>query len=705
MGRTIPVGIDLGTTFSAVSFLDDSGTTTMLRNAEGDLLTPSVVLFGEHELAVGKDARNVAALNPELVAEWVKRDMGAPYYSRPIHGQYLPPEVIEACILRKIRGDIHRALGSDVAAVITVPAYFDEPRRKATADAGEMAGLRVLDIVNEPTAAALAFGEALGYLDARGATKPDMTILVYDLGGGTFDVTLLRLTPGRVETLATDGDVQLGGHDWDLRLVDYAAAAFQQAHGIDPRHDARAMNRLLAAAIDTKHALSARNRALLPLEYQGKTLELEITRERFAELSADLLERTAYTTRQLLADAKVGPGDVSRVLLVGGSTRMPMVAEMLRALLGQEPERTVNPDEAVARGAALYAGYLLAKAGVAPAAAFEVRDVNSHSLGVEGIDPDTMRRVNVVLIPRNTALPAMRTERFTTKSDNQTSIAVQVLEGESSLPGECTAIGRTVIRDLQAGLPKGWPVEVTFEYGTNGRLSVRAVVAGTDHAASLELERAVGLSGAGVARWQHAIEQSAGFDQFRRTAAEVAALGAMAGGTAAASVLPLSQTTGAPPISAAPASAPGAAGPLAGNMGFVPVGGDQPAAPPIYHAPAAVESPRFAPGATGGGSIVATAEPAGVQLAADAPPEGSFLAAPRPLLAPTDTAPAASTTGGNRAGRGPVARSAAARAAAARRPGSWGVLVVGYVTSAAAGLALGYLVLHLLRPWAFPLPW
>jgi molecular chaperone DnaK len=249
MADTKAVGIDLGTTNSAVAWLDESGRTAMLRNTEGDLLTPSVVFFDETEIVVGKEAVRAATVHPDRVAQWVKRDMGSPVYSRPIRGEYLPPEVIQSCILRKLRADIVANVGSAAKAVITVPAYFDEPRRKATADAGEMAGLSLLDIVNEPTAAALAFGEVLGYLSPAGKVLQQMTVLVYDLGGGTFDVTLLRLASADIKTLATDGDVQLGGHDWDERLVRYAADCFQKAHGMDPRQDPATLNRLYQTAM------------------------------------------------------------------------------------------------------------------------------------------------------------------------------------------------------------------------------------------------------------------------------------------------------------------------------------------------------------------------------------------------------------------------------------------------------------------------
>ena len=411
-------------------------------------------------------------------------------------------------------------------AVITVPAYFDEMRRKATADAGEMAGLRVLDIVNEPTAAALAFGEALGYLSpghppAGRDARQELNVLVYDLGGGTFDVTLLRLAAGKVQTLATDGDVQLGGHDWDQQLVDYAADCFQKTHQIDPRQDPATLNRLYLDAMEAKHTLSARGRAVVQINYQGRFAEIVVSREQFEEMTANLLERTSYTTRQLLGVAGLEWKDLQRVLLVGGSTRMPMVARMLQGLSGIQPDRSVNPDEAVARGAALYAGHLLAARSGPAGSTFQVTNVNAHSLGVEGIDTETLRRKNVVLIPRNTPLPARHTERFATKSEGQRSIAIKVLEGEGSQPDDCIAIGRTVVRDLPLGLPKGWPVEVTFEYGANGRLAVEALVPGTHHQARLELVRETGLSNEGLTRWKQPVSEAGGFRAFESAAEDV----------------------------------------------------------------------------------------------------------------------------------------------------------------------------------------
>jgi molecular chaperone DnaK len=527
MALETPIGIDLGTTNSAMARIDYRvdihGQSAMIVNAEGEIITPSIVFFSDSEVVVGKNARTAVTSHPDMVAQWVKRDMGSPFYSHPIRGQYLPPEVIQACILRKLNADIVRAAGSDIRTVITVPAYFDEMRRKATADAGDMAGLRVLDIVNEPTAAALAFGEALGYLSPQGAPRDEINVLVYDLGGGTFDVTLLHLAPGKIQTLATDGDMLLGGHDWDQRIVDLAAEHFIKLYQGDPRQDPASLNRLYQDAMEAKHTLTARSRTSLNINFAGHSAELALTREQFEELTADLLERTSYTCRQLLGTAGLSWDQVDRVLLVGGSTRMPMVGKMLLELTGRTADRTVNPDEAVARGAAIYAGYLLARQSSVEKTPFQVTNVNAHSLGVEGIDADTLRKKNVVLIPRNSPLPARHSEKFSTKSAGQRSIVIKVLEGESPSPGECIAIGRTVVRELPAGLPQGWPVEITFEYAINGRLAVHASVPGTKQLARLELVREAGLSGSGLNRWKVAVESGGDFRSFESAAQDVLA--------------------------------------------------------------------------------------------------------------------------------------------------------------------------------------
>jgi len=514
MAKTLAVGIDLGTTYSAVAYLDDKDRTQIVRNTEGDLLTPSAVLFENTEVIVGKEAKKASAVRSESVAQFVKRDMGKKSFSHTIHGEMLHPEVIQACILKKLKDDAIASLGKNFEVVITVPAYFDEPRRKATADAGEMAGLAVLDIVNEPTAAALSFGETLGYLTAEGEPREPMKVLVYDLGGGTFDVTILDLRPGDLRTLATDGDVQLGGYDWDMRLVNFAAEEFKKQYRLDPRESPAALAGLQAAAEEAKHTLTARPKTTLMVRHGGHSLELTITREQFEELTEDLLERTAYTTRQVLAATGLTWPQINRVLLVGGSTRMPMVPRMIEQLSGQKPDHTVHPDEAVARGAAIFAGYLLRRRDPNAKPTFKVVDVNAHSLGIEGIDQRTMRKENIVLIKRNSSLPAKVTEKFVTKTEDQISIVISVLEGESKVPSQCSMIGRAVLRHLPEHLPKGWPVEVTYEYLTNGRLDVHAKIPGTSRQIELELQREQSLTSERIGKWKKVVEEAKGFDAF-----------------------------------------------------------------------------------------------------------------------------------------------------------------------------------------------
>ena len=475
----------------------------MVRNAEGEVLTPSVVLLEAEEVVVGKFAKRAVATHPDRVAECVKRDMGQALYSRPVAGRQMPPEVLQAFILKKLRHDAGPALGS-AGVVITVPAYFDEPRRKATADAAEMAGLDVLDIVNEPTAAALAFGEQLGYLTRRGEFREPINVLVYDLGGGTFDVTVITLSPGEFRTLATDGDVELGGRDFDERLATHVANEFRQRSGFDLRPDQAAWNNLMAQIEQAKHTLSSRERAVIRIDHGGKSAEIPVGREQFQQLTEDLLERSAFTTRQVMSAAGLSFDDIGRVLLVGGSTRMPMVAGMLKHLSGITPDLSLNPDEAVARGAAIYAGYLLSQQNDVgtPPATFKVTDVNSHSLGVQGIDQTTKLKENVIIIRRNTALPATATERFATQTDGQRSIVVQVLEGESTQAHLCSPIGRSVLRNLPPGLLQGTPVDITFQYGTNGRLSVRAVIPGVNQKLVIDLQRERGLDAQRLHRWK-----------------------------------------------------------------------------------------------------------------------------------------------------------------------------------------------------------
>jgi molecular chaperone DnaK len=475
------VGIDLGTTYSVVAYIDDAGRPATIVNANGELLTPSVVLFDDGGPVVGAEAVKAAPLEPHRVAECAKRDMGKPEYRKTINGQKYRPEVISSLILKKLRNDAERKLGPIKKVVVTVPAYFDEPRRQATASAAKMAGLDVLDLMNEPTAAAIAFGHQEGLLTKTGAPAGDkpLQVLVYDLGGGTFDVTIVKIEPSDFRVVATDGDVTLGGKDWDEKLVAIIADKFKAQHGSDPRQSPESMQELQQAAEQAKKALSERQKAVAYVNHAGKRAKIEVSREEFEKATAALLGRTRTTTEIVVLQAGLTWKDIDRVLLVGGSTRMPQVEKMLRELTGKTPDRSLSPDEAVAHGAALYADLLLKQRGLGGSGAdFDVTNVNSHSLGIVAIEKDSKRKINRILIPKNTPLPCSVRSRFKTFKDNQRTIGVRVLEGESELPEACTQVGECIIRDLPPNLPAGWPIEVVYKYTEDGLLKVKAELVG-----------------------------------------------------------------------------------------------------------------------------------------------------------------------------------------------------------------------------------
>ncbi|MGQ9574128.1 MAG: Hsp70 family protein [Thermoguttaceae bacterium] len=482
------IGIDLGTTYSALACLEPSGQPVMLVNAEGDRSTPSMVLFDGEDVIVGKEALKAFTVEPWRVAECSKRDMGQRVYHKVLDGKQYPPEVIAAFILNKLRVDAVAQIGPFEKVVITVPAYFDEVRRKATQDAGYMAGFDVMDIINEPTAAAVAFGFHRGYVEGNQPAARPQRVVVYDLGGGTFDVTVMEIRGTDYRTLATDGDVQLGGYDWDQRLMDIVAEKFIRKYSVDPREDPRTAGRLWQDCEDAKRTLSARLKAAVPCEYQGHRELVEVTRLEFEEATQDLLDRTRFTVTQTIKAAGLAWNQVDRILLTGGSTRMPMVRNMILQLAGKQPDTSVAADEAVAYGAALRAGLLLARTQGKPPA-FRIRNVNSHSLGVVGIDPKTRRKRSGILIPRNTPIPATARRTFRTHKANQKSILVEIVEGENPSPDECTLIGRCTIRKLPPNLPKRSPVHVAFHYKPNGRLKVRVSVPRTESRLETEFTR------------------------------------------------------------------------------------------------------------------------------------------------------------------------------------------------------------------------
>jgi molecular chaperone DnaK len=502
------VGIDLGTTYSAIATLDDRGRAETLPNHDGDMLTPSAVLIGDGEVVVGQAALDVGLDQPDRVATLMKRRMGHPGYGRPVAGRDFRPETLSAVILRKLVQDAELRIGPVEKAVITVPAYFDDTRRKATKDAGRIAGIDVLDILDEPSAAALAYS----FQPPPGVTGPapgERTVLVYDLGGGTFDVTLVRLSKNRFQTLAVEGDVRLGGKDWDDRVVDHVAKQFLQKYGSDPRTDPVALAALQSAAERAKRTLSKLQQTTLTCNHAGKVLSLPLTRAEFETITRDLLTRTRLTVQQVLKQAGVGWEAVDRVLLVGGSTHMPMTGQMLRDLSGRPPDDALAVSEVVARGAALHAGIRAARdaetAGLLADRARELLgdvveiNVNSHSLGVEVRNLEDAL-VNDILIPKNTQLPSAASRVYRTVAENQQKVRVKVLQGEAHQADACIAIGECWIDELPANLPKASPIQVRCGCGSDGLVEVMALEMTSGKMARAQIHRTSGLSDAEVAQ-------------------------------------------------------------------------------------------------------------------------------------------------------------------------------------------------------------
>jgi molecular chaperone DnaK len=505
------VGIDLGTTFSAIASLDDRGQPVTLPNRDGDMLTPSAVLILDDGTAVvGQAALDVALEQPDRVATLIKRRMGHPSFGKPVTGRDFRPETLSAIILRKLVQDAELRIGPVRRAVITVPAYFDDTRRKATKDAGRIAGLDVLDILDEPTAAALAYSFQQNRTTAQPIALPQdqRTVLVYDLGGGTFDVTLVRLSQQHFQTLAIEGDVRLGGKDWDDRIVDHVAGLFQKQTGIDPRSDPQALVNLGSAAERAKRTLSKLPQTTITCMHAGQVLTVPLTRPEFESLTRDLLIRTRLTTQQLLRQAGLTWEQVDRVLLVGGSTHMPMTRQMLHELVGKEPDHTLAVSEVVARGAALHAGIVTAQdLGENMLMEEDARDVlahvveinvNAHSLGIE-VKRD-QERINDILIPKNTQLPTAASRVYCTVVENQQRVRVKVLQGEATQADACINIGECWIEGLPPNLPKSSPVQVRCGVGSNGLIDVMALDMTSGKMARTEIHRSSGLSDGEIAR-------------------------------------------------------------------------------------------------------------------------------------------------------------------------------------------------------------
>jgi len=504
------VGIDLGTTNSVVAVLE-AGEPVVIPNSEGSRTTPSVVAFSKAgEVLVGEVAKRQAITNPDRTFRSVKRHMGENWKSDDIDGKQYTPQEISARILMKLKRDAEAYLGDSVTqAVITVPAYFDDAQRTATKEAGQIAGLEVLRIINEPTAAALAYGLEKG--------SEDETILVFDLGGGTFDVSVLEIGDGVFEVKSTHGDTHLGGDDWDQRIIDWMVQQFKAAHGVDLAADRMATQRLKEAAEKAKIELSQTQQTQINLPFITATaagplhMDETLTRSKFQEMTADLIERCRKPFEQAITDAGLSKGQINHVIMVGGSTRMPAVQELVQSMTGKEPNRTVNPDEVVAVGAAVQAGVL--RGDVKDVL---LLDVTPLSLGIE-----TKGGVMTKLIERNTTIPTRRTEVFTTADDMQPSVEIHVLQGEREMASYNKTLGKFQLVDLPPA-PRGVPqIEVTFDIDANGIVHVSAKDRATNKEQSMTITGQSSLNKDDIDKMVKDAEAHAEEDRSRREEAEI----------------------------------------------------------------------------------------------------------------------------------------------------------------------------------------
>ena len=502
------IGIDLGTTNSCVAVME-GGEPTVIPNPEGRRTTPSVVAFKKDgERLVGDGAKRQAITNPDKTISSIKRDMGTDR-KVDIDGKQYTPQEISAMILQKLKSDAESYLGETVSkAVITVPAYFSDAQRQATKDAGKIAGLEVLRIINEPTAAALAYGLE---------KDVDQKVMVYDLGGGTFDVSILDIADGVFEVLATSGNNRLGGDDFDEKIMNYLADEFKKENGIDLRNDKMALQRLKEAAEKAKIELSGMtttnvNLPFITADASGpKHLDITITRAQFDTLTADLVEKTMGPSRRALSDAGLQPNQIDKVLLVGGSSRIPAVQEAVKKLIGKEPHKGINPDECVAIGAAIQAGVL-----AGDVEDIVLLDVTPLSLGIE-----TMGGVFTKLIERNTTIPTQKSNIFSTAADGQTSVEVHVLQGEREMAADNKTLGRFSLTDIPPA-PRGVPqIEVSFDIDANGIVNVKAKDLGTGKEQAITITASSNLSDADIEKAVKEAEQYAAEDKKKKEEVEI----------------------------------------------------------------------------------------------------------------------------------------------------------------------------------------
>jgi molecular chaperone DnaK len=462
------VGIDLGTTFSAIATVNRHGVPEILPNAEGDRITPSVILFENDDVIVGNYAKQAAVVYPEQVVEFVKRHMGETDYKFSYRGKDYGPEQLSGFILAKLKHDAELRLGERVEnAVITVPAYFNDLQRRATIKAGEFAGLRVLEIINEPTAAAFAYG-----LNNLGKNQ---RVMVFDLGGGTFDVTIVDIAESDINVIATDGDHLLGGKDFDDALIAFAADEFKKKNGIDPLSDLASHHDLRQKCTTAKISLTRKPKVNLFHDFQGKVLRLSVSKEQFESLTKDLVDRCEKITRAVIGAANIDMNSIDTILLAGGSTRMPMVRDMLERVFGRPPSADINPDEAIAMGAALKAAIRAAElAGEAPPVDIRTHDVTSHSLGMVVYKGAAL--YNSQIIGRNTRIPAEKTrEDYVTSYDGQTTIDLWLVQGEKDDPLEDTVLGHFEFYGIPARKAGESQLAVTYKYNANGIVEVEAM--------------------------------------------------------------------------------------------------------------------------------------------------------------------------------------------------------------------------------------